>query len=467
MSQPFISTKNLKKFAELCNANRPIYFTLAFALAFYVIKFTSLPSLTILFSILFHIPHLFEDMSKHHHIYFIAVECLILTALVTSGLDFSECLFYYFIQQDALTLLREKSPIIVFILSLEFVSILFSEHLNNIALGLVGVCFLGQLSIYVVMPSFYENSKFPSKTMIFGMIIDLMCGVRVKSFIFIVSIVLYPVSNYTYASVYKFTKENLFSFTYLIISFILNIYGIYSGLKIGSGALIGSAELSLYNTISLTIVLFGEVMSREPASPEYSYGKYRIQYIFQFTSVVVILFSAFRLLATNASSCFLDIIYVRNPLKVVMLSLIDFGISIFGVVTLGSGSTTSFSLLCDIFISSSALISALFDYIFNLPAFDLFISYLIVGTIFATTISELRDAIQPLNLVSPRTFVSKTLSKFGLRARNTIIHFWNLGSKKDILVISTHVDEKKLPQTRQTITEYFERKGVDATIEFI
>ncbi|EAY23046.1 cation efflux family protein [Trichomonas vaginalis G3] len=424
-----------------------------------------LPSLSILFSIIFHFPYIFADISKYHHIYLMTAQCLIVTSLVSSGLDFSECLFYFFIQQNTISLLKDRSPIVILLLSLESIFIFNSDHLTHLSIAFIAFCFVGQFAIYIVFPSEFHNLQFPSKTMIFGMLIDLCCGVKVKPFLFLIAVVLYPVSNFTYTSIYRFTRENLFSFIYLIVSFTMNIYGIMSGIKLGAGPLIISSELSLYNTISLMIVLFGEIIAREPISKEFSYGKGRIKYVFQLTSSIIILYSAFFLLVDNTTSCFMDSIYVRDPSRVVLLSLVDFGISLFGAISIGNAALTSFSLMCDIFISSSALISSLFDYLFNFPSFDIVISYFIIVTIFITTVSELRDSLYALMLCSSRKLFAKTLNAFNLSYRTTVFHYWSTGSQRNVINIKTQVSRSNNKTSLKAMKQYFRKKGIESTIE--
>ena len=347
---------------------------------------------------------------------------------------------------------------------MEIIFISNFEEINVFSLVFVLCSFIPLFIAKSLVKKMDVFQNFPSKSMIFALILDSMMGQKIRKISFILSIFLYTVRYPKSFPVIRIESENVYSFIYIVASFSVNIYGLIYGLNNGSTALVSSSVLSIYNACSLVVVLFGDLVSHSPPNKQYSYGLHGIKHVFKFTSSLIILSSAYNLLMETSSGCLLPAIFVKSPWPVVFISTADFIMTLIGATTIGNFSITSYSLLCDIFISSSALISALFDTIFDLPQFDTIVSFVVCLILFVTLVNEIRGALNHLSLFSSKRAKNVILGKVGLD-QNTECHIWNTGSAVNVVTLNCYVPKEKREQVRRATNEFFGDRMFDPTIE--
>lgn len=338
------------------------------------------------------------------------------------------------------------------------------EVLANNSIVFIGFSIISQVALHVLNDKGSKFANFPSKTMITALLIDVLHGNKIHKTIFLLSVVLSHIFYPDFIRNTLLSKENLYSIIYLAASFTLNIHGMCYGQEKGSTALLSSSILSLYNSVSLTVVLAGDLISRMKSNSIYSFGYKNVKQVFKFVSSSIILFSAYNLLDEAIAEFFEEQIFVKNPWPIVLISASDFALTLVGALTIGNVNLTSFTLLSDISISCAALISALFDSIFDLPQFDRLISIVIVVMICMTAIPEVLEAVESLLLIPNEKTKQNIIKVFKLNPETTFIYL-SFASPKNEICISCCANENEKEKLREEMQKYFNDRNIELTLE--
>ena len=386
-------------------------------------------------------------------------------ALLTANINYSTLIFLVFINQTMISQFSARSPICLITLFSEIYFLYCTpEVLANNSIVFIGFSIISQIALHVLNDKGSKFSSFPSKTMIFALLIDVLLGKKVHNTIFLLSIVLSYIFYPDFIRNTLLSKENLYSIMYLITSFTLNIYGICYGQEKGSSALVSSSTLSFCNSVSLTVVLAGDLISRMKSNNIYSFGYKNVKHVFKFVSTSIILFSAYNLLDETVAVLFEEQIFVKNPWPIVLLSAADFALTLIGALTIGNVNLTSFTLLSDISISCAALISALFDSIFDLPQFDHLVSIVIVGMICMTAIPEVIGAVKSLLLIPNERTKQNIIKVFKLNPKTTFIYI-SFSSPRNEICISCSATENEKEKLQEEMQKYFSDRNIELTLE--
>ena len=452
-----------------------VIFAIYFGFLYYVNLRYSSVVFDFFLTFIFHFPYFYKKTSKIKSSLIMSLEMLFDLSLVLADINFSTTLFFAFLHMTIIFQLIERNQLVIITIISEFYFVFNYPHtFTNQNIIFIVCSIIPEVSFYFVLKDdeFQRQMKglfynFPSKIMIACMLVDIIIfRADVDKKIFPISIILAFVDYPDFLKYAKFTKGNVFSFLYIMCSLSINIYGVTYGVNNGASSLISSSTLSLYNTISLAIVLAGDLNSRLSPDKRFSFGYKYSTDVFHFVNSLIILFSAFNLWTEFQSSALSPVIYVKRPFPLVLISACDFLLTLIGAVTIGHTKITTFTILNDIFNSSAALISSLFDSIFNLPQADHLISAAIVITIFTTAMPELAEAARSLFMRSSEKMKHHLISRFSLDEKNTDL-FFIFSNPHNQLVIKT----KMLEENRETfvteLTHYCTSKNIELTLEFI
>ena len=482
MYEKEIIQPKLKKKKKKYKIDPLFLFSISFLCIYYFYnKFQSIFLIPFL-SLIFHIFFLY-NYNKSSKLSLLAkfqlflIGFLLISSLLLTNFSFSKIIFFFLIHSTIFNQILHKNITVLFTILAELYYF-FPFKIKFFNLNISLLLFSSIIPQFCLIFLFDQNklilfdkfSSFPTKTMIFCLLCDIIIfKTQIERKFFLISLFLYIVKYpKQFFKKLNFTKTDLYNILYLVVSLTMNIHGIIYGLKIGSSSLASSSTLSLYNTLSLCIVLFGAINSRKLPNNKYSYGYKNIIRIFHFVASLLILFSGINLWSDLTKNSLLPSIYVKRPSNLVLLSLIDFLLSLIGALTIGHTKITTFTIIHDIFNSSIALISSLFDWIFNFPAADQLLCVIIVLAIFSTALPNVLTTFNSLIFNDTEKQTKLFISKFKLKDKVLEI-FYNKGIPRNSLILKlkkalkdTKDDEKIL----QEISNFCNQKKIDLTIEF-
>ena len=446
--------------------NYPFFFVVSFYIFSYFYQNSKSNFYLFFFIPFFHIPLWFAKIRFNARLLLVIFELLIHFSLVSTKLSFSDTIFFFFIHQSIISHILKKSMFVGFLLFMEIVYILFMEDFDKTNIVFLLCSLLPQILSSLYIRNSLWCLQFPSKTLIFAYILDTFRGTEISKFGFMLSILLhFIVYTTTWPRIPNISKSfGNSSLIYIIISLSVNIIGLLYGVKHGSTALVSSSILSLYNAISLSIVLVGSLISEFPATKVFTYGFHKIKHCFRLASYLVILASAVDLFKDAIITSLLPPIFVKQSWPVVFISFLDFIVTFIGSLTIVHNKNANYTMYCDIFISAAALISSLFDAIFNYPQFDIIVSFVICLILFVTLVGEISSSVSQLTLYSKER-KSFFCDKFTLDPNTTEFHLWGTGSPLYVLSIRTMNPTNRANEIHCLIDKFLKENEIDSTIE--
>lgn len=415
------------------------------------------------------IPYIGKIHGKIDIILIVCEEILSLLSISLTNLLFYEQIFFTFFHKYMISAIFKREMFsLVYILIYAFFhySLQLNDHLD---LALITINAISQLALILTLPKELQQKQFPIQSLIISLLIENSLNGKIHKHTYLMVIIL-GLKNYIPSFIFsKFTAENRTTLFYILLSFLLNIYGVIFGIKYGSPSCIGASSLSCFNALSLSLALIADLVSRNEATVRFSYGFSRIKVLLHFTGSLMLLYAAFSVASEAFASLAGAPIYVTKPLPVVLISAADFLITLLGTLYMGNMTITEFfanasvPLLCDIVISSAALISSLLDAVFGMPGVDPYVSLFISSVIVATVVPELATAIPVLMQASPRR-VSKYRFKTRFELAEVIeMNLWKAGNNRSVLTMRARCEDRDTAEVREELAEYLSNRSVEDT----
>lgn len=370
---------------------------------------------------IFHVPFIDSSIKKTTLVQTYIIVVLYIMSLTLTELPLSEQIFFSFLHFNVIYFLKINSIKSIFYLLFGIIHIYFYQSITFMTLIFLVINLFSILAFQVNFVGRNFLLKIPIKTIIFIYIFDLCVfenELKVTNYVFmLIMVVMDYIPNVKIAGI---TRENILTITYLLVSTAINVVSLYFGIRYGYPSLMSAASISCYNGFSILLTLIADNLSRLQKNKKFSYGYLRIKVLFKYIGSVIIVFSAFCLLNKELQAVLLPSKYTNNPWISTILSGLDFLLTFFGTIYIENISFESFFdsasilFLCDIFISSSAFISSLFDALFRLPQIDSFLALLIVQAIILAIAPEFPELIKILLQSSP--YATSVLRKEGVFA---------------------------------------------------
>ncbi|OHT06378.1 hypothetical protein TRFO_05574 [Tritrichomonas foetus] len=388
-----------------------LYFILLFWIFSNVRFYSGNIYFSILFAFLFHLPFFITNLPIKSHVLLFPSLTLLFTSISLTYLDMSFQAFLIFLQFDFIFQFKSGSLYslidILFEIFALFLSDFESDDLKYVIL-MIGLNFCSCYSICIATDFKLFNNTFNLFSSCLIALLHTSKGAPLNTVIFIFSLFLSLPHLPIPTPPQQLNLANVKCIFYILISLFTNIISMVVGLKYHNLSLVSDAMMSTCNCVAMGGEIVADVAARMKPTKKFSFGFKRGKVTCDFAVTVLLIYVSYDLIVQAITSILEPQIEIDASPILFFVSLLGFGLNLFGVFFLDTLNLTnctcasdgnSMSVISDFMSSTAVVISAFLSVYYGINFIDPFVSILISLMILSISFSQM---IELLNILMQR-----------------------------------------------------------------